>query len=325
MMSASTLGPLGAAGFDISAYNIVTLSGNLNAGSDIGGAVAVFGNLTAAGSPIDGQLFNTYSNGAKWAMVVDGNDTTSSLTVGNGASAANVWIHGTYSSFNSPTPNITAGQPVTSSPFNFMSAQTYLTNLDGTLASDGTTTYTAPGSPSGALQINGNQNYALMTGAATCNPCVYNVPWAYFTQQNNGFEVDVTNPATQTVIVNVVGAPSTGATIAKGTVIYLGGTQVQHTSNEGVPVLFNFATTVTQISSNGEIFGSILAPNAAYNSNQDVSGQLFVASVTSVGEVHDQYFNGTVPSTVTPEPTTFLTIGGALLVAGIVRKKSARK
>jgi choice-of-anchor A domain-containing protein len=84
----------------------------------------------------------------------------------------------------------------------------------------------------------------------------------------------------------------------RGTVINYGGAQVGANTTGGVPVLFNFCN-VTSLGATGMISGSILAPLASFNTNQSVNEQLIIASVSNAGEVHDQYYNGGLPGTVT--------------------------
>ena len=83
----------------------------------------------------------------------------------------------------------------------------------------------------------------------------------------------------------------------------------------GVPVLFNLPEVTTLNTSNGAINGTILAPYPVFNSpnNEDVDGQIIVASVEGLAEAHEQYYNGTLPSmsTATPLPATFVLSGGA--------------
>jgi choice-of-anchor A domain-containing protein len=127
----------------------------------------------------------------------------------------------------------------------------------------------------------------------------------------------------QSVVINVTGAPA-DFTFSKGTVVLYNGVTVNANTTGGVPVLFNLPEVTILNTSNGVINGSILAPFAAFNSpNQDVDGQLIVASVGGLAETHDQYYNGTLPSltTVTPEPVTFILVGSALIGISLMRRK----
>jgi len=128
----------------------------------------------------------------------------------------------------------------------------------------------------------------------------------------------------QSVVINVTGA-SADFTLSKGTVVVYNGNTVNANTIGGVPVLFNLPEVTTLNTSNGEIDGSILAPCAVFNSpNQDMDGQIIVASVEGLAETHDQYYNGVPPSlnTATPEPATLFLFGGALLAMGVIRRKA---
>jgi choice-of-anchor A domain-containing protein len=212
------------------------------------------------------------------------------------------------------SPNIV--MPPNVSDFNFLSARTALDSISTTtLGADSSAVTITPTS-------NGTNYVVTPSGMGTF---VYNVDASYFTNQNLGFEVDVVTG--QTVIVNVTGSGATNLTLSKGTVVKLNGSTVNANTMGGVPVLFNFASTTSLSTSNGQINGSILAPYATFSSpNQTVDGQLFVASVNGLAETHDQYFDGTLPAIAsTPEPDTFLMLGGALLVVGVAGRRRSRR
>jgi choice-of-anchor A domain-containing protein len=322
LVHASNFGPFSCAtcgnGFNASAFNVVTLgtgsgnAGNFSPNSDIGGGVAVFGSYTGNGYAIDQQyssVGNPYTD--HYAMIVNGSITTTCcFTMGSGTNLP-VWVGGTYTAFNSPAPTVV--QPPTASDFDFLAARTSLDNLSSnTLANYGTAVTATP--------TNNGTNYVLSPSGSGF--FVYNVDYSYFTNQNYGFEVDVATG--QSVVINVTGAPA-DFTLSKGTDVVYNGVPVNANTTGGVPVLFNLPEATTLNTSNGIIVGSVLAPFAAFNSpDQDVDGQLFVASVTGLAETHDQYYNGTLPSLVsTPEPATLFLVGGALAAIGRLRRKQA--
>jgi choice-of-anchor A domain-containing protein len=318
---ASNFGPFSCStcgsGFDASAFNVVTLgtssditTGNFNPSSDVGGGVAVFGNYTGNGYQIGSQLTtvpNPYSDA--YTMIVNGSISTNPFTVGSGSGSQAVWVGGTHGSFNSPQP--TVSQSPSALDFDFLAARTSLDNLStNTLA-----TYTAvTGTP-----VSNGTNYVLT--ATGTGLLVYNINASYFTNQNLGFQVNAVTG--QSVVINIVGA-SSSFSFSKGTVIYYNNNLVTANTTGGVPVLFNLPeVTGTLGSSNGSINGTILAPYATFGSNQTVDGQLFVASVSSLAETHDQYYDGLLPSlgsVATPEPASFLLFGGALIALGMLGK-----
>ncbi|MDP9054325.1 MAG: choice-of-anchor A family protein [Acidobacteriota bacterium] len=329
LAQASNYGPFGCptcgGGFDASAFNVVTLgtsstlsTGNFNPTSDVGGGVAVFGSYTGNGYQIGSQTSsvpNPYTD--NYAMIVNGSVSTNPFTVGNGG-ATSVWVGGTYGNSFSNQQQLTISQSPAALDFDFLAARTSLDNLSSNTLTNYTSTAGTP--------VSNGTNYVLT--AVGTGLLVYNINASYFTNQNLGFEVDLSTG--QSVIVNITGA-SSSFTFSKGTAVKYNGSQVNANTTGGVPVLFNLPEVTTLSTSNGAINGSILAPYASFSSNQNVDGQLFVASVTSLAETHDQYYNGLLPANslnqlavATPEPATLLLFGGALLAIGAVGRKNRR-
>jgi choice-of-anchor A domain-containing protein len=317
--NATAFGPFSGAGFDASAFNVVTLgtssslsTGNFAPSSDIGGRVAVFGNYTGNGYAIDTQVTTVPNNYTEtYSLIVNGSISTNPFTVGNGSNspAQTVWVGGTYTPINSPQPVVI--QPPSASDFDFFSARTSLDNLSASTLAHYSGAITA--TPQG----NGTNYVLTATGSGFF---VYNVDYSYFTNQNLGFEVDVTTG--QSVVINVTGAPAS-LTFNKGTVIKYNGVTVTANTTGGVPVLFNLPEVTSLGTSNGAINGTILAPFATFSSqNQTVDGQILVASVNGLAETHNQYYSGTLPSLLaTPEPATPILFGGALIALGLMRRR----
>jgi hypothetical protein len=312
--SANALGPFsggsGSTAWNASAFNIVTLLGGLTSSSDIGGGVAVNGNLNTSSAPVDSSpLGNPYTD--QYGLIVNGNITNGGGMTLGGGSAGQAWIKGTYPAFNAPAPTVSTS--AASLDFSFATAATSLDQLAGT---------TLPGA-SGATTLtfaNSNGNFVIAPSGA--GVFVYNVAYTYLTQANQALEVDLTSTTTQTVIVNVTGAPPGGnLTSSAGTVVKINGSNEGQTQG-GVPVLFNFENLNGTLSvTSGTIDGTYLAPQATFNTGLSVNGQLFVGSVTGTGEVHDDYFNGSLPSTATPEPAALsMCAGGLLLIIGRRRR-----
>jgi choice-of-anchor A domain-containing protein len=306
------LGLLSGNGFDASAFNVVTLTGDFAPSSDVGGRVAVFGSYTGNGYQIDSQVTSVPNNYSEtYALIVNKNITSNSFTLGAGE-AESAYVGGTYSPsvFNGNKTTVVA--PPTASDFSFTNAQVYLDNLSSTtLAAAGTTV---------TVGDNGTNFFVAPTGNGLF---IYNVDASYFNgslNQNRGFEVDLTSTS-QSVIINITGAGATSLQFSKGTQVKIGSNFVNANTTGGVPVMFNIPTATSVSTSNGNLNGSILAPYATFSSpNQTVDGQLFVGSVNGLAETHDQYYSGTLP-TSTPEPLTFVLMGAGLLAVGVLRGK----
>jgi len=304
---ANTLGPFsggsGSTAWNASAFNIVTLLGGLTSSSDIGGGVAVNGNLNTSSAPVDSSpLGNPYTD--QYGLIVNGNITNGGgMTFGSG-SAGQAWIKGTYPAFNAPAPTVSTSP--SSLDFSFATAATSLDQLAGT---------TLPGATGATTLTFGNSNGNFVIAPSGAGVFVYNVAYTYLTQSNQALEVDLTSTTTQTVIVNVTGAPPGGnLTSSTGTVVKINGSNEGETQG-GVPVLFNFENLSGTLSvTSGTIDGTYLAPQATFNTGDSVNGQLFVGSVTGTGEVHDDFFNGSLP-TATPEPAAMSMCAGGLLLA----------
>jgi len=271
----------------------------------------VNGNLNTSSAPVDSSpLGNPYTD--EYGLIVNGNITNGGgMTFGSG-SAGKAWISGTYPAFNAPAPTVSTS--VSSLDFSFATAATSLDQLAGT---------TLPGSTGATTLTFGNSNGNFVVAPSGAGVFVYNVAYTYLTQANQALEVDLTSTTTQTVIVNVTGAPpGNNLTSSSGTVVKINGSAESQTQG-AVPVLFNFENLSGTLSvTSGTIDGTYLAPKATFNTADSVNGQLFVGSVTGTGEVHDDYFSGSLPLTATPEPAAMsMCVGGLLVVFGLLRRR----
>jgi choice-of-anchor A domain-containing protein len=319
--SATVVGPISGTGWDASAFNIVTLTGNLSSNTDIGGRIAVYGNLTNSGSPIGNSLDgNNYTE--NFSAIINGN-VSPNVQVDNGKA----YVGGTGSG------NVTdsAGVVSTGLDFDFAAARTALDNYSANVLTTaaGQVNFTAAPVPD---SNHGNGCDVNIASPSTAGPVYVNLNAQYLSSACNGLYVTYNTSKVTAIVFNVAG---TSINVSSNYNLYVstnGGSSFSAITNTGSggndfgpnPFLFNFyqATTVNSAT----VFdSSILAPLAALTVNGDLLGQAFVASVASVGETHDDYFNGTgLPSTAltsTPEPMTFALLGGGLLMIGTLRKR----
>jgi len=118
-----------------------------------------------------------------------------------------------------------------------------------------------------------------------------------------GNELDVVLNGADTVVINV-----------SGTDITLG---QNFNSNKalGSNVLWNFFEA-TDLKLNNRFVGAVLAPNAAFTNGNNVFGSVVVNSFIQGGQIHQQAWQGTLPSDETPSPVP-LPAAAWLLLAGI--------
>ncbi|WP_180542270.1 choice-of-anchor A family protein [Nevskia soli] len=315
-------------------YNVFTF-GNFSGNADSQGRVAVGGNATLTNFGIGNDLGSssslypyslvvggnlTYQNGQTdfGGIAVGGNATLTSVTSGgnmnvggtlnttggqiDGMVAATSWINQ-----NTGGPSGISGSPAAiSSIVDFAGFQSTIDNEStswGALAQTGTATLSY-----GTLTLSGT-NSGLN---------VFDITTAQLAAATGGFVIDA--PAGSTVLINVDGGsgtfPNTGYSV--------NGVSYQN-------VLFNF-TDATSLTGSGGLYGSILAPDAAFTfNNGQINGTVIALSMSGTGETHYAPFSGNLPGVnAVPEPgsLTLLSSGAALMAGaaflGRLRKKSTQ-
>jgi len=317
--SANVLGPLSGTGWNASAFNVVTLgvlsgnligaptlAGNFSSNSDIGGGVAAFGNVSDANTLTNGGVTNPYTDA--FNVIVNGSNSGTTVK-----GCGNIYLGGGGSASPVGCSNPTVSS--TGLDFNFAAARTALDNYSyNTLTSSSLNLLGTPAPVSGQPY----QYSITIPSPTTAGPVYVDLNPAYLTA--GSLNINYNKSLVTAIIFNVA-----GSTITTGNFEFYYNGSVPSGNDFGAnPVLFNFyqATTVTL---NNTFDASILAPFATVNTSLDVLGQLIAGQVNSIGETHDDYFSGTGLVTTnisaTPEPITFVTIGGGLLLIGALMKK----
>jgi choice-of-anchor A domain-containing protein len=275
-----------AQGYNLFAFN------NINVSTDVGGAVALGGQLQSATS-IGSQLS---VSSAFPSLVADG--TNNSNVIANGVGTIDINKGSAFlSGYSSSQPaNATfnqggAGYMTGSDPVSggIAGSQSSFVNLATTLAS------TTPNATvtNGTINISGQ-------GAGT-----------YVVNLNNLSSLTAIyyNAGSQTLIINV-----SGSTTWSGVNLTINGSQQSNTSTAASTILFNFGTA-SAVALDSGFFGSILAPDATVSgAGTIVDGEVIANNINGLGEVESQsIFNGNLPGGAAPEPGT-LTLMGAVLV-----------
>jgi choice-of-anchor A domain-containing protein len=270
-------------------YDLVVGGDFTNTYASIGGGdVFVGGNMTWTGPTLP---HNAYVNGSftnpGWGGSVGG-------TINYG---------GTFSS-NSPLSHTKQTTPTTS-PIDFLSAQTNLLSLSATLASQ---------TANGTTVFDGYSTLTLTGTSSTTN--IFSLSDSNYT----GKTINITAPAGSTVIVNVAG---TADSFNGGSLNFSGVTADK--------VIFNFSSATALSLSSYAFNGTILAPKASFTGNYgQINGQLIANNVAGTTELHDVLFTGSFAGltvvTATPEPSTStLILSGVLLIGLAKHRKGASK
>ncbi len=289
-------GPLGPA----SDYNVFILGDDYESNTDAQGKVAVGGNAT----------FSSYSVASSLPA-----NTANALVVGQSVNYTNGTVNGQlhYGSSASLTGvNVTGGAPINDQPINFTAAANSLNALSSSLsglAANGTVT----------------SNYGLTLTGTDSNLDVFHLTTAQLAQANN-FGLNIAVPNGATVVINVDGGSGSSLSLSNFQMSINGSTS--ESNSEINKVLFNFSNVSSFTSSSVTILGSILAPQTTMQlNNGHIDGTLIGASLgtsfsASTLEAHNYTFNGNLPSSVVPEPSSVVLFGiGAVGCVAVVRRR----
>ena len=292
-----------------SSYNVFSFSG-LTDNSDIGGRVAAAG-VTNGGMTIASGVIDSYSASAYTYTFYAGGGMSSGETINLGA--GNAFAPGTNGNFNYNGGGSGVQHRDTScgvNCINFSAAQTSLGTLStqtlGKLSQTaGATIGADPQNPSRLLLSGTNSalNVFVLTAA----------------QFNTNTDINIVVPAGATVVINVQGTnPNYGGKI------FVNGNMVQGDDKTGQYLLFNFYQTTlsSTITLSGQFGASILAPYATLSASSQIDGNIIVNSVTTLGEVHDDLFAGTLPvAAPEPAPALLIAVGGGIIGVPMRRRK----
>ena len=215
---------------------------------------------------------------------------------------------GTYSSGDTLS-NVKMASPQ-ADPVDFVGAQTNLTSVSATLASQ-----TANGTVSSAYNT-----YTLTGTNSSIN--VFNLTDTSYSNST----INITAPGGSTVIINVAGTSDSFS----GGSINLNGVSAND-------VIWNFSSA-TAISIGSIAFnGTLLAPDASFTGTWgQLNGQLIVDNAAATTELHDVPFIGVLPASgsaqddqsaigSTPEPGTWvLLVAGLVLIAIALRRAGCK-
>lgn len=277
----------------LSAYNLVALgtvdsngnpviAGNVATGSDVEGRIAAANQVTQAttiGSSLGSDPYGSLAGG--YAMVAGNGVATQGYFNVNGG--GNVYATGGSYNFNDGGKLVSSG----ADPINFSSLRAAMDTETIELAS-----LTSNGVVGAPTPVGGNPSWLVLSGTSK-SLNVFTLTAAQFASANNPIDIQV--PAGSTVIINVE-----GTRVTLGTGIYVNGVQESDSNNDGGDILFNFANATT-VAIDGQLDGAILAPFATLSGGSQMGGNFIAAAISSTGEVHNEEFDGTLPTFVTPD------------------------
>jgi choice-of-anchor A domain-containing protein len=288
----------------VDGFNVTVFNNFSSQYSDLQGTLAVGKNLTLTGYALNQSAPHPNTTGGGFDTVVGGSLFFQYGAMYGPVSAGAATVSGA---------SICAGCVSTggASPLNFAQLETSLRNENSflySLSSTGTV----------------SQPYSTLTlnGSGTAGLEVFSISSSQLSS-NSGIAIAGVS-STATILINVLDSGSHLATTSSSG-FSINGQQVQNAPN----VVFNFASTITNISITNSFYSSLLAPNAGVSGSYGAfNGDLVAANYSGNNQFNLDPFTGAIPipPTSAPEPGTLGTLiltalsGAACLFLGKFRR-----
>ncbi len=309
MLLAAPLSKAAAQG--LSGYNVFTFGSFSMSGTEVNGTLAVGGALSMSGSAVGAHLSGPVNGGA---LVVAGAAQITNGQVYQGPSyfAANPALT------NATVAGKTVGAPL---PVDFVAEYTRLTGLSTQIAALAPTT-------------SATSQWSQLWFYGTGDVNVFEISAASLAAATGGYHFYA--PPGATIIVNVTGFDgktlfaNTGfnfCTTATSKTEFGGCGQVNADNPGGLSsrLLWNLnSTNNATVSFNGSMRGSVLAPNVALNATYgSCNGDFVLRSAVSNCEFYQNNYQGYVPPTQIPEPSTIALVGIGVAALVVARRRSS--
>jgi choice-of-anchor A domain-containing protein len=267
-------------------FDVVALN-NFSSPSDVEGWTLVGGNITGNWN---GSIHQNTPAGTPTVIV--GGTLGGNLNLQYGsvliASNSNITGHVNYNGGNG------AG-PINS--FNGMTASNYVSTVKGQLeaASAGYTALTA----NNTVTFQGGNTAVFNATAANANGVAVFTVAASSISSGAGigqYELGTVASNVTSIVINVTGS----GTFSESANFIGGWSGLESTT------MWNFAPTITAINTGAAFDGALMALGATLTTSNDQNGAVFVNNLSANSEVHLPLYDGFVPASGVPEPSTLV-------------------